>query len=92
LRDVFCPVLEFREKKRTFMKIEKGNMDFFLILTVPIYKINSAALFNTLDESSTHIPHRTWGAAHLRSHNREPSPTYDFFLFLRGVQAQPRPI
>jgi hypothetical protein len=26
---VFCPVLEFREEKQTFTKIEGGNMDFF---------------------------------------------------------------
>jgi uncharacterized protein involved in tellurium resistance len=26
---VFCPVLEFKEEKRTFAKIEGDNMDFF---------------------------------------------------------------
>jgi hypothetical protein len=26
---VFCPVLEFKEEKRAFTKIEGGNMDFF---------------------------------------------------------------
>jgi hypothetical protein len=30
LREVFCPVLEFREKKRTFAKVKGGNVDFFL--------------------------------------------------------------
>jgi hypothetical protein len=30
LREVFCLVLESREKNRTFEKVEGGNMDFFL--------------------------------------------------------------
>jgi hypothetical protein len=29
LRKVFCPVLEFREEKRTFAKVERGNVYFF---------------------------------------------------------------
>jgi hypothetical protein len=28
-REMFCSVLEFREEKRIFAKIEGGNMDFF---------------------------------------------------------------
>jgi hypothetical protein len=32
LREVFCLVLEFREEKQTFAKIEQGNVDFFLLL------------------------------------------------------------
>jgi hypothetical protein len=27
---VFCPILEFRKKKRTFTKVEEVNVDFFL--------------------------------------------------------------
>jgi hypothetical protein len=30
LREVFCSVLEFREEKRTFVKVEGGNVNFFL--------------------------------------------------------------
>jgi hypothetical protein len=30
LKEVFCPVLKFREEKRTFAKIEEDNIDFFL--------------------------------------------------------------
>jgi hypothetical protein len=26
---MFCPVLEFREKKWTFVKVERGDVDFF---------------------------------------------------------------
>jgi hypothetical protein len=33
LREVFCLVTEFREEKRTFTKVEGGNVDFFLYLT-----------------------------------------------------------
>jgi hypothetical protein len=29
LKEVFCPVLEFGKEKRTFTKVEKGNVDFF---------------------------------------------------------------
>ena len=31
VEDVFCSVFEFREKKRTFAKIERANVNFFLI-------------------------------------------------------------
>jgi hypothetical protein len=27
---VVYPVLEFREEKQTFVKVERGNVDFFL--------------------------------------------------------------
>jgi hypothetical protein len=30
LREVVCPVLELREEKRTFVKVEGGKVDFFL--------------------------------------------------------------
>jgi hypothetical protein len=30
LRDVFYPVLKFRDKKQTFAKVEGPEMDFFL--------------------------------------------------------------
>jgi hypothetical protein len=33
LKDVFCPVLKFREEKRTFAKVERGKVDFFLEAT-----------------------------------------------------------
>jgi len=29
LREVFCPVLKFGEEKRTFTRVEGGNVDFF---------------------------------------------------------------
>jgi hypothetical protein len=29
LREVVCPVLEFREEKRTFGKVEGEKVDFF---------------------------------------------------------------
>jgi hypothetical protein len=29
LREVVCPVLELREEKQTFVKVEGGNVDFF---------------------------------------------------------------
>ena len=29
--EVIYPVLEFREEKRTFTKVEGGNVDFFLL-------------------------------------------------------------
>jgi hypothetical protein len=32
LREVVCPVLEFRKEKRTFAKVEEGKVDFFLFL------------------------------------------------------------
>jgi hypothetical protein len=31
--EVFCLVLEFREEKRAFAKIEGGNVDFFFFST-----------------------------------------------------------
>jgi hypothetical protein len=31
LRVVFCPVLKFREEKRTFAKVEEHDVDIFLI-------------------------------------------------------------
>jgi hypothetical protein len=31
LREVFCPVLKFKEEKRTFAKVEGVNVDFFLV-------------------------------------------------------------
>jgi hypothetical protein len=31
LREVFCPVLKFREEKQTFAKVERHDVDFFLI-------------------------------------------------------------
>jgi len=30
--EVFCPILEFREEKWTFAKVERGNLDFFLLV------------------------------------------------------------
>ena len=30
LGEVFCPVLEFKEEKWTFTKVERGNVNFFL--------------------------------------------------------------
>jgi hypothetical protein len=30
LREVFCPVIEFMEIKRTFAKVKGDNVDFFL--------------------------------------------------------------
>jgi hypothetical protein len=32
VEEVFCLVLEFRKGKRTFAKVEGGNMDFFRLL------------------------------------------------------------
>jgi hypothetical protein len=32
LREVICPVLELREKKRTFVKVRGGKVYFFLKL------------------------------------------------------------
>jgi hypothetical protein len=29
LREVVCPILEFREEKWTFAKVEKEKVDFF---------------------------------------------------------------
>ena len=34
LTEVFSPILEFKEKKRTFAKIMRGNVDFFVSLFV----------------------------------------------------------
>jgi hypothetical protein len=30
LREVVCLVLEFKEEKQTFIKVEEGKVDFFL--------------------------------------------------------------
>jgi len=30
--EVFCPILEFREEKRIFAKVEKDNVDFFFFI------------------------------------------------------------
>jgi hypothetical protein len=32
---VVYPVLEFREEKQTFTKVEGGNVDFFLLPEIP---------------------------------------------------------
>ena len=31
---MFCSVLEFGEEKRTFAKVEEGNVDFFLVWAI----------------------------------------------------------
>jgi len=31
LREVICPVLKLREEKRTFVKVEGGKVDFFVL-------------------------------------------------------------
>jgi hypothetical protein len=33
LREVICPVLELREEKRTFVKVEGGKVNFFLYIS-----------------------------------------------------------
>jgi hypothetical protein len=38
LREVVCPILEFREEKRTFAKVEGGKVDFFPRRMEPIYE------------------------------------------------------
>jgi hypothetical protein len=35
---VVCPILEFREEKRTFAKVEGGKVDFFPRRMEPIYE------------------------------------------------------
>jgi hypothetical protein len=35
LKEVYCPVLKFREKKWIFAKVERGNVDFFLSIFHP---------------------------------------------------------
>jgi hypothetical protein len=30
LREVVCPILEFKEEKQTFAKVEEGKVNFFL--------------------------------------------------------------
>jgi hypothetical protein len=37
---VFCPVLELREEKRTFAKVEGGNMDFFQPVAMGYYQLS----------------------------------------------------
>jgi hypothetical protein len=31
VEEVFCLVLEFKEEKQTFVKVEGGNVNFFLV-------------------------------------------------------------
>jgi hypothetical protein len=54
LKEVFGLVLEFREEKRTFAKLERGNVDFFLkklqqgalsLLVVSIYNHSTPVNF-----------------------------------------------
>jgi hypothetical protein len=55
LREVFCPVLEFREEKRTFAKVEGGNADFFLNKTIKINILDQGKQLGSRFAITSHI-------------------------------------
>jgi hypothetical protein len=65
-----CLVLKFKQKKQTFAKIERENIDFFLIK-----KKKKKAPTNTRPDRSIHLTY--FGPAHLKALNRAPTKQND---------------